>query len=112
MEETQQLMLWTMKSTVQQVNTVNNHPFLQLLLNKQCSWRQVKLVGGSKKDRIRQMGLLEHLVQQRSPELNQMVHQYVLHLRHHKYHIRMQRWLLAQQQPKHQAHLLAVNVVK
>ena len=67
--------------------------------------------------RLGPRSVLEHLVRPRSPELNQMVHQYVLHLRRHKYHVRMQRWLLAQQQPtqqpqKHQAHLLGVNVAK
>ena len=56
--------------------------------------------------------LLEHLARPRSPELNQMVHQYVLHLRRHKYHVRMQWWLLAQEQLKHQAHLLGVSVAK
>ena len=56
--------------------------------------------------------VLEHLVQPRSPKLNQMVRCYVLHLRHHKHHVCMQMWLLVQQQPKDQAHLLGVNVAK
>ena len=62
--------------------------------------------------RLGHRSMLEHLVRPWSPELNQMVHQYVLHLRRPKHHVRMQRWLLAQHQLKHQAHLLGVNVVK
>ena len=33
-------------------------------------------------------------------------------LRRHHHHVRMQLWLLVQQQPKVHAHLLGVNVVK
>ena len=64
---------------------------------------------------VAEQGVLGHLVRPRSPKLNQlfqMVHQYVLHLRRHQYHVRMLRWLLVHHQPKYQAHLLGVNVAK
>ena len=32
--------------------------------------------------------------------------------RRYKHHVRIQRWLLVQQQPKDQAHLLGVNIAK
>ena len=61
--------------------------------------------------------LLEHLVRPQSHEMNQMVLQYVLHLRHPCHvrihnHVRMHRWLLGQQQAAEQAHLLGANVAK
>ena len=55
---------------------------------------------------------LEHLVRPRSPELNQKVLRYVLHLRRHHRHVRMLLWLLLEQQPTVHAHLLGVNVAK
>ena len=56
--------------------------------------------------------LLGHLVRPQSPELNQMILRYVLHRLRHQQHVRMQRWLLVNQQPTAHAHLLGVNVAK
>ena len=63
--------------------------------------------------RLGHRSVLRHLVRPWSPELNQMVRGHVLHLRHlHEHHVCMQMWLLVNQQPMDQAHLLGVNVVK